>query len=162
MLLSRAKKGFTILEAMFLIAAVVLLCVFLVPNIVRWRIARNQSKTIEILKGFAGVLESYRVNSGLNTYPTDLNALRFEPVILLKNKNIIPGTLSFEGSGYWFIYLPRLKERVEAIEGYDVYAMPIVPNVSGINSYVMDEGSTVYVDKGRYPACVDQWDTPVK
>lgn len=154
-------KGWTIVQTMLLGAVLVLLLAFLLPNVFSLRISSNESRVKIRLKSLAKKLEAYKFKSAIDSYPADLNSIAAGVLKRAQDKPLIAGELSFEYSGYWFVYLPASRDSLVNIERYTFFCRPIKQNITGVNSFVMNEGATVYRDIGKHPATVDKFDVPI-
>lgn len=155
------KKGFTIVEVMIIIATVAMLCAFMLPRILTPRIASNEAKARQILKSASGALKAFEIENNLFAYPDDIIAFADKIEPKLDYSDIVSGALSFEESGYWFVYLPGETDSFGNRNTYDFYAVPIVINSTGIHSYGVDEKGVVYIDNGLNSAYVDEKNLPV-
>ncbi|MFH1092683.1 MAG: hypothetical protein V1739_00850 [Candidatus Omnitrophota bacterium] len=157
----RNKNGWTIIQTMILAAVIALFLVFSFSGILSLRKSLNESRVKNILKSLAAKLLTHKLESSRDSYPDDLSFIENSVFKNVFKKPLISGELSFEYSGYWFIYAPGSKDALGNISRYTFFSKPVQYNVFGFNSFVMNEGATVYIDKGKYPAVVDKFDCPV-
>lgn len=68
-----ASKGFTLIEIMIVVAIVIILVTFAVPNFLRSRIIANEAAAISNLKTLNNACQMYHVDH--EEYPADLSAL---------------------------------------------------------------------------------------
>jgi Tfp pilus assembly protein PilE len=157
----KLKKAFTIVEVMIIIAVLAMLCAFLIPLLLTPRISANEAKARLVLKQSDQALKKYRSENNVFVYPDDILGFINEIESEINTQGIVPGSLTFEHSGYWFVYLPGESDSGGLRKSYDLYAVPIETNISGINSYVINEKGIICLDSGGQTAHVDQKDAPV-
>lgn len=71
--MKKSPSGFTLVEIMIVVAIIALLSAVLIPNMVRARVAANDSSAKATLKSISTALETYMTSNG--TYPTTTTAL---------------------------------------------------------------------------------------
>lgn len=156
------KNAWTIIQTMLIAAVIALFLAFSLPGILSSRVSGNESRVKKRLKSLAKKLQTYKFNSKIDSYPADLSFMRGDHLGSSRKRPFAVGELSFEYSGYWFIYMPAAKDALINVDKYTFFCKPVKPNISGNNSFVMNEGATVYLDVGKSHGAVDEFDRPVK
>jgi type II secretion system protein G len=67
------KNGFTLVEIMTVVAVIALLAAIAIPNLLRAKIAANESSAQSTLKSIANALETYTISNG--RYPSEMTSL---------------------------------------------------------------------------------------
>lgn len=161
MLFLSGKKAFTIVEVMIVVAVLAMMCAFIFPRFASIKISSNEKKTRQLLKRADMVLKGYKMKEGCPVYPDDINAFLDCLGIPGSKTDSITGSLTFDYSGYMFVYLPGEPDVDGFRMKYDFYAVPLDINITGIHSYVINENGVLCIDCGSETAYVDGEDFPV-
>lgn len=126
-------QGFTLVEIMIVIALVVVLATIAIPITLRSRVQSNEAATIANLRTVSSACESYRTTQNPASYPSDLTALINSNPPYLDAAWATPNR-----QGYVYTYISAGDG-----ETYSTGAMPRSPNISGVNSYCVDQTAII-------------------
>lgn len=126
---SPEEKGFTLVELLIVIAIIVVIASLAVPVTLRARVQSNEAAAIGNLRTVGSSAESYRSTQNPPAYPTGFIAM-----ITSSPPYLDTAWQNSQRQGYVFAYTPS-----QDGETYAVMAVPRSPNVSGVNSYCVDQ-----------------------
>ena len=146
----RKQKGFSLIELLIVVAIILIIAAIAVPNLLRSRMAANESSAAASLRtigtanvtysstynvGFAGVLTAMGVLTG--TTPTSANADLLDAVL--------GGLAAPVKSGYSFQYTPSVAAPTVGAPNpsFTVVATPVGPNSSGTSTFCLDQTNVV-------------------
>ena len=146
----RKQKGFSLIELFIVVAIILISAAIAVPNLLRSRMAANESSAAASLRtigtanvtysstynvGFAGVLTAMGVLTG--TTPTSANADLLDAVL--------GGLAGPVKSGYSFQYTPSVAAPTVGAPNpsFTVVATPVGPNSSGTSTFCLDQTNVV-------------------
>ena len=151
-----SKKGFTLIELMIVVAIIAIIAAIAIPNLLRSRLAANESSAIGSLRTLTSAQAAYQQSAvetntaGLGLYATNLSnmgpgGLGTPPFIdaALSSADASPK------SGYTFLLSTPSPE-----SGFTCTAEPSDPGRTGNRHFFVDEsGSITFVpDAGSAPA----------
>jgi len=130
------KRGFTLVEIMFVVAIIALLAAIAIPNLLKARKAANDAVAKTNLKTLATELETYAAGTGLAEYPADEAA--FKAISAAATKYLSDTCKSAAGCG-GFIYAGGSSI---GPGGYTLTATP-VSNQTGSATYTISTGGAL-------------------
>lgn len=131
------RAGFSLIEIIIVVCIIGLLAVIAAPNFLRMRLNANENLIRADLRAFSTANESYRALQNPPTFAPDVATLR--------NFNYIDNTWINPGNkhGYNFNY---------QVGGggvmYSLEAIPLTPDVTGTNSYCVDQSGVIILNVG--------------
>lgn len=138
----REKRGFTLIEMMIVVGIIALLASLLIPNVLRSRVAANESNAINLLITLRNASISYFSSHTPNTFPETLedlttpvsNPFFVHPTIIgsIKNQRV--------SRGYYFVYSKLPNNR-----GFTIIARPGEYRRSGERSFLSDAQNRIFV-----------------
>lgn len=131
-------RAFTLLELIVVVALLSLLVSLTLPAALRARVQSNESAAIANLRTLSSSAESFRATQNPPAYPASLNVM-----ITSVPPYLDSAWSDSQRQGYNFTYAVAGDQST-----YSVGAAPQIANISGINSYCVDQTGVLR----RYPA----------
>jgi type IV pilus assembly protein PilA len=131
------KRGFTLVEIMIVVAIIALLAAIATPNMLRTRLAANESSAIAALKTISSAAHTYRAsNPG---YPPDLNSLyaNLTPPYI---DSVLAGGVK---QGYTFNLSGTDADANGNYQGFESYAAPISSGITGNRFFFLDTSGVI-------------------
>jgi type IV pilus assembly protein PilA len=145
---AKAAAGFSLIELLIVVAIILIIAAIAIPNLVRARIAANQSAAIENCRSVTSAQVLYYTTFSQGFAPS-LMALGGPVGAIPTGGNaqlIDEGLSSGAKSGYTFTYVPLSVDANGNFQDYALNADPTVPNATGVNHYFTDEPSVIHVN----------------
>ena len=142
-MMRNTRKGFSLIELLIVVAVILIIAAFAIPNFVRSKMAANQASAVGSLRTMNTACLAYSTTYG--QFPTNLTDLG--PVV----SGSAPGSTSADlidsvlasgiKSGYIFSFTAGA-----ANQSYSITATPISLGATGQNMYFTDQSGVIRAD----------------
>ena len=144
----RKEKGFSLIELLIVVAIILNIAAIAVPNLLRSRMAANESSAAAALRtvGTANVTYSSTYNVG---FAGDLISLGPSTLPSSAAADLLDAVLGGSAvpikSGYAFTYVPGVAAPTAAAPNptFTITATPVGPNSSGTSTFCLDQTNVV-------------------
>lgn len=157
----RAKRGFSLIELLIVVAIILIIAAIAIPNFFRSRIAANEASAVSSIH----VINTAEITY-ISTYPSvgyslDLGALAgtgcpastsSSGACLIDSTLASATTAGTSKTGYWFTYSPADSS---STVGYTIYGAPAQPQWSGVRFFYSDATNVVHYKVGSQAETTD-------
>jgi type IV pilus assembly protein PilA len=155
----RKQKGFSLIELLIVVAIILIIAAIAIPNLLRARMAANESSAASGIRTINTAEVSYNSNYPTVGYSADLVSLgpggptATCPVPPVQaTACLIDGALADAGanpkSGYLYTYASQAGANTAALTNYQVEANPAAFNSTGVKAFCSFEDAVVRTDNG--------------
>ena len=157
----KTQKGFSLIELLIVVAIILIIAAIAIPNLLRARVAANESSAVGNLRtlntaevsyitayptvGYAGALGNMAGATCPILVPTSTNACLID--ITLANATTVAK------SGYLLGYTVTASGGTNS--SYLIHNDPTAPGSSGVKQFVTDESGVIHVKSGAVAALTD-------
>jgi type IV pilus assembly protein PilA len=155
----RKQKGFSLIELLIVVAIILIIAAIAIPNLLRARIAANESSAVASLRTINTAMISYN-----SSYPTVGFAANLTALTGTCTGSVVPSSTSAclidttlasgTKSGYTF-------GAAGTSSGYAAWATPVQVNTTGVRSFCSVADAVVRTNSGTISTCAGT-ETPLQ
>ena len=138
--------AFSLIELLIVVAIILIVSAIAIPNLIRAKIAANQSAAVENCRTITSAETTYYIEYSQG-FAASLGALGGPATgtFTATNAQLIDDALSAGNkSGYKYTYVPLSIDSSGAYQNYSLNADPLMPTVTGIDHYFTNEPSVIH------------------
>jgi prepilin-type N-terminal cleavage/methylation domain-containing protein len=143
----RKEKGFSLIELLIVVAIILIIAAIAVPNLLRSRMAANESSAAASLRTIATANVTYSSTYNIG-YAGALTAMAPSTAPTSSAADLLDSVLSIAApvkSGYSFTYTPSVAAPTTSAPNpsFSVSATPVGPGSSGTSTFCTDQTNVV-------------------
>ena len=132
----KKRNGFSLIELLIVVAIILIIAAIAIPNLLRARIAANESSAVGSLRTLNTAETTYQSN--YQTYTMNLNDLGGTGTVSSTSAQLIDSSLqSGDKSGYSFSIVTATATT------YDTAGIPLTPNTSGTRYFCSETSGVI-------------------
>ena len=149
----KKQKGFSLIELLIVVAIILIIAAIAIPNLLRSRMAANESSAAGTLRTIATANITYSTTYNVGFAPA-LAAMAPPPNATIADStasDLVDATVGQDPatkSGYMFTYIPGVVAPTTAAPNgtYSVAATPLSPSSTGQSTFCVDQTNVVMKD----------------
>jgi prepilin-type N-terminal cleavage/methylation domain-containing protein len=146
----KQEKGFSLIELLIVVAIILIIAAIAIPNLLRSKIAANESSAVGSLRSLNTASVSY--NTSYGNFPPALASLGPSTSPTSTTADLIDSALvTGQKSGYQFTYTSPTP-----YQQYSITASPITPGVTGQRYFFTDQSGVIRVNLSQIAASSDK------
>ncbi len=142
------QKGFSLIELLIVVAIILIIAAIAIPNLLRAKMAANESSAVGSLRTINTVEVQYSSNYyGFSPNLADLGGENLAPAPPLPaSAQLLDSTLAVDPakkSGYTITYIPGAADGAGNIDTYTIHANPTTVGATGVNYFFTDQTNVI-------------------